>query len=94
MKSVGIDLHKKTITLCVLDHQGASVTTRTFAGTAAEKITPFVAVLEGSRGKDFIGSEIARLLITRGATDVTIFDLSDSQQGRFPKSGDTSMYLG
>jgi len=45
MKSVGIDLHKKTITLCVLDHEGASVTTRTFACTAPEKITAFFAAL-------------------------------------------------
>jgi len=55
MKSVGIDLHKKTITLCVLDHEGASVTTRTFACTAPEKITaffkalgPFQAVIEAT----------------------------------------------
>lgn len=26
MKSVGIDLHKKTITLCVLDHDGVFLT--------------------------------------------------------------------
>ena len=45
MKSVGIDLHKKTITLCVIDHDGAILTTRTFACADPEKITAFFAGL-------------------------------------------------
>jgi transposase len=45
MKSVGIDLHKKTITLCVVDHQGAILTTRTMACAEPQKIAAFFAAL-------------------------------------------------
>lgn len=58
MKSVGIDLHKKTITLCVIEHDGAvSPSTRTFACDAPERIAaffaalgPFQAVVEATAG--------------------------------------------
>jgi transposase len=57
MKSVGIDLHKKTITLCVIDHDGAILTRRTFCCAQPEKIAaffaalgPFQAVVEATAG--------------------------------------------
>jgi len=61
MKFVGIDLHKKSITLCVLDHDRATLTTRTFACCEVEKITtffaglgPFQAVVEATAGYEWL----------------------------------------
>jgi transposase len=61
MKSVGIDLHKKTITLCVIDHDGAFLTTRTLACTAPAAILaffaalgPFQAVVEATAGYQWL----------------------------------------
>jgi transposase len=45
MKSVGIDLHKKTITVCVVEHDGTVRKPRTFACAEPEKIREFFAGL-------------------------------------------------
>jgi transposase len=45
MKFVGIDLHKKTITLCVLNHDRTTSTTRTFSCCETDKIVSFFAGL-------------------------------------------------
>jgi transposase len=57
MKSVGIDLHKKTITVCVIEHDGAILTRRTLACAQPQKISaffaalgPFQAVVEATAG--------------------------------------------
>jgi transposase len=62
MKSVGIDLHKKTITLCVIEHDGAVPrSTRTFACAQPETIAaffaalgPFQAVVEATAGYQWL----------------------------------------
>lgn len=61
MKSVGIDLHKKTITLCVIDHDGRILTTRTLPCAEPEKIVaffaalgPFQAVVEATAGYQWL----------------------------------------
>lgn len=57
MNSVGIDLHKKTITVCVIGQDGSIRTTRTFACADPQKIAaffaalgPFQAVVEATAG--------------------------------------------
>lgn len=78
MKSVGIDLHKKTITLCVVEHDGTLLTTRTLLCGDPAKIRdffaalgPFQAVVEATAGYEWLFLELeplaARLVLAHPA---------------------------